>query len=70
MENLRQAFRGLDGSKAVGIDQITKDHYAQNLDDNLQQLVIKIARGGMPSSSMRERNLPSARWPMLRGWKK
>ena len=28
-ENLRQAFRAIDGSKAVGIDNITKKQYAE-----------------------------------------
>jgi len=60
VENLRQAFRSLDGSKAVGVDQITKDHYAQNLDDNLQQLVIKIARGGWRPKPSREVLIPKA----------
>jgi len=37
-ENLRQAFRALDGSKAVGIDNVTKKQYADNLDENLRDL--------------------------------
>ena len=39
MENLREAFHALDGSKAVGIDGITKDRYGQNLEGNLFDLL-------------------------------
>src|ERR1035438_8415771 len=38
VQNLRQAFRSLDGSKAIGIDQMTKDQYAQDLEANLLKL--------------------------------
>lgn len=60
VENLRQAFRSLDGSKAVGIDQITKDHYAKNLEVNLQQLADRISRGGWKPQPSREVLIPKA----------
>lgn len=60
VENLRQAFRSLDGSKAVGIDQITKDHYAKNLEVNLQQLADRISRGGWRPQPSREVLIPKA----------
>lgn len=60
VENLRQAFRSLDGSKAVGIDQITKDLYAQNLEANLQGLADRIARGGWRPQPSREVLIPKA----------
>jgi RNA-directed DNA polymerase len=43
--NFREAFRALDGSKAVGIDGITKRDYGQNLDVNLESLVTKLHKG-------------------------
>jgi RNA-directed DNA polymerase len=58
--NLRQAFRSLDGSKAIGIDQITKDQYAKNLETNLSQLADKIARGGWRPKPSREVMIPKA----------
>jgi group II intron reverse transcriptase/maturase len=58
--NLRQAFRSLDGSKAVGIDQITKYHYAQNLEDNLLKLEDAISRGGWRPKPSREVLIPKA----------
>jgi len=45
-ENLKRAFRGLDGSKATGIDQVTKAEYAKNLTSNIANLVDEIKRGG------------------------
>ncbi len=58
--NLRQAFRSLDGSKAVGIDQTTKDQYAKELETNLSQLADKIARGGWRPKPSREVMIPKA----------
>ena len=60
VENLRQAFRSLDGSKAVGIDQITKDHYSEDLEANLQQLADRISRGGWRPQPSREVLIPKA----------
>lgn len=60
VENLRQAFRSLDGSKAVGIDQMTKDQYARNLESNLQALEDEISRGGWRPKPSREVLIPKA----------
>lgn len=60
VDNLRQAFRSLDGSKAVGIDQITKDHYAKNLEANLESLADQISRGGWRPQPSREVLIPKA----------
>jgi RNA-directed DNA polymerase len=58
--NLRQAFRCLDGSKAVGIDQITKDEYSKNLEANLLALEDEISRGGWRPKPSREVLIPKA----------
>ena len=58
VNNLRQAFRGLDGSKAVGIDQVTKKQYQQNLEANLVALCDEIARGGWRPKPSREVLIP------------
>ena len=42
VENLRQAFQALDGTKAVGIDGISKAEYAMDLDENLESLVTRL----------------------------
>ncbi|WP_268904658.1 reverse transcriptase domain-containing protein, partial [Candidatus Regiella insecticola] len=38
-------FHRLDGSKAVGIDRVTKAAYGENLDENVMNLVKRIRRG-------------------------
>ena len=43
--NLRRAFQQLDGSKAVGIDRVTKQKYAEHLDGNIDNLH-GVLRGG------------------------
>lgn len=42
---LRKCFNSLDGSKAIGIDGVTKVSYEENLEKNLQSLLTKIRRG-------------------------
>lgn len=50
--NLRQAFQELDGSKASGIDRVTKKQYQKDLDSNVVALAKSIREG-------RYRPLPS-----------
>lgn len=59
-ENLCQAFRAIDGSKAVGIDNITKKQYAQNLDANLQALKTHLHLGTYRPQAKREVLIPKA----------
>jgi RNA-directed DNA polymerase len=42
---LKERFRQLDGTKAVGIDKVTKEAYRRNLEDNLKDLLKRIRRG-------------------------
>jgi group II intron reverse transcriptase/maturase len=60
VENFREAFRSLDGSKAIGIDGITKREYGENLEANLQQLENRIHRGTYRPSAKREVLIPKA----------
>lgn len=57
-DNLRQAFRGLDGSKAVGIDHVTKAQYAKNLQANIEELAREIFRGGWRPRPSRVVHIP------------
>jgi group II intron reverse transcriptase/maturase len=45
IEWLRELYRQLDGSKAIGIDGITKEKYGRNLEQNLSTLMKRIRRG-------------------------
>lgn len=43
-ELLMQCHRELDGSKAVGIDEVTKKEYGENLEQNIKGLVERLKR--------------------------
>ncbi|MBK8202232.1 MAG: hypothetical protein IPK68_07940 [Bdellovibrionales bacterium] len=60
VENLHQAFRALNGNKAVGIDGISKAAYAQDLDRNLEDLVTRLHRGTYRPQAKREVLIPKA----------
>lgn len=44
LDLLRRCFHSLDGSKALGIDGLTKEKYKENLEKNLQDLLARIRR--------------------------
>jgi len=60
VENLRQAFRVLNGSKAVGIDGISKAEYAKDLDSNLKDLETRLHIGTYRPQAKREVLIPKA----------
>ncbi|MEI8281449.1 MAG: reverse transcriptase domain-containing protein [Armatimonadota bacterium] len=45
IEWLRDLYRQLDGSKAIGIDGVSKESYGTNLEQNLSDLIKRIRRG-------------------------
>lgn len=57
-DNFRRAFQRLKGSKACGIDQVTKSAYQRNLDSNLADLAGEIRRGGWRPKPSREVLIP------------
>lgn len=60
VENLRQAFQALDGTKAVGIDGISKEQYAKDLDSNLQSLATRLHVGTYRPQAKREVLIPKS----------
>ena len=53
-ELLRECHHRLDGNKATGIDNITKDEYGKHLDDNLDSLIQRLKHHGYkPRASLR-----------------
>lgn len=56
--NLRRAFRSLDGSKAAGIDRVTKHEYQRNLSSHLQALEQTLKGGGWRPRPAREVLIP------------
>lgn len=45
VEAFKEAFKALDGSKALGVDGVSKQTYGKNLEANLANLVDRIKRG-------------------------
>lgn len=46
MSHLRECFDHLKANKALGVDKMTKEEYAKNLESNLQDLHERLLRGG------------------------
>lgn len=59
-ELLKECFDELDGSKATGLDEVTKAEYMVNLDDNLEELVKKLKNKAFRPSPARKVNIPKA----------
>ncbi len=59
-ENLISCFNELDGKKAVGIDRQTKDEYAEDLENNIQELIRKMKALTYRPSPVREVLIPKS----------
>ncbi len=58
--NLIDCFHRIDGRKAVGIDQVTKDMYEKNLDINIENLIAKMKQFSYRPLPVREVLIPKA----------
>jgi group II intron reverse transcriptase/maturase len=56
--NLRRAFQELDGSKAPGIDRVTKDQYRKDLDAHIEALARTLRDGGWRPRPSRQVLIP------------
>lgn len=59
-ELLKECFDELDGNKATGLDNVTKDMYLENLDKNLNSLVNKLKTKSYRPSPARKVYIPKA----------
>ena len=59
-ETLREAYDELDGTKASGVDGITKSEYGKRLKENLEELTLRIKRGIYRPQPKREVLIPKA----------
>lgn len=57
-ESLLNCFHELDKDKAVGIDGINKESYAENLEGNIQELIAKMKRMAYRPGPVREVLIP------------
>jgi len=58
--NLREGYHALDGSKARGIDGVSKADYGKNLDGNLGDLLRRLKEGSYKPQPKREKLIPKA----------
>ena len=64
VENLREAHQTLDGTKARGVDNITKRQYGKNLEANLKDLEDRIHKGTYRPLPRRQVLIPKANGKM------
>jgi RNA-directed DNA polymerase len=60
IEGLSVCFQELDGKKAVGLDNVTKQEYSKNLGDNLDRLVGKMKAKAYRPKPMKLVEIPKA----------
>ncbi|EKU96910.1 Retron-type reverse transcriptase [Leptolyngbya sp. PCC 7375] len=58
VDNLRACFKSLDGTKAVGVDRVTKAEYGENLEANLQALHHKLHQMSYRPQPVRQVEIP------------
>ena len=60
VDNLRACFEALDGTKAPGVDGVSKARYGQNLEANLQALHQKLHQRSYRPQPVRRVEIPKA----------
>ncbi len=60
VDNLRACYQLLNGSKAVGVDGVTKEQYGENLEESLQILSDRLKRMGYKPRPKRRSYIPKA----------
>ena len=59
-ELLKECYIELDGTKATGLDKITKEEYGNNLENNIKSLVAELKNMSYRPSPARKINIPKA----------
>jgi RNA-directed DNA polymerase len=57
-ENLRACFEALDGTKAPGVDGVTKAMYGEHLEENLQRLYQQLRQMAYRPQPVRRVEIP------------
>lgn len=60
VDSLKEAFKAIDGKKALGVDGISKSIYEKNLERNLEKLAESIQKGTYRPQPKREVLIPKA----------
>jgi RNA-directed DNA polymerase len=64
VDNLRACFEALDGTKAPGVDGVSKARYGQHLEANLQALHQKLQQRSYRPQAVRRVEIPKADGPL------
>ncbi len=59
-ELLKECFDELDGTKATGLDEITKEEYSKDLENNIKNLVTRLKNMSYRPTPARKVNIPKA----------
>lgn len=59
-ENLKQSAKRIAGNKAVGIDNVTKKEYIENLENNIENLITRMKRIAYKPKAVRRVYIPKA----------
>lgn len=59
-ENLKQSAKRIAGNKAVGIDQVTKQEYMENIDSNTTKLINEMKKMAYKPKAVRRVYIPKA----------
>lgn len=57
-KNLKQSARKIAGNKAVGIDNVTKKEYVENLDSNIKELIENMKKMAYKPKAVRRVYIP------------
>ena len=57
-ESLKESHRKMSGKKAVGADQMTKEEYDRNLDENIEDLLVKMKKQAYKPQPVRRVYIP------------
>lgn len=60
VNSFREAFKALDGSKALGVDNVSKKEYGRDLEANLEGLAKRVRNGSYRPQPKREVLIPKA----------
>ena len=58
VDNLRACYEALPADRAVGVDGVTKEHYGEHLEENLQGLSQRLRRMGYKPQPKRRSTIP------------
>lgn len=60
VDSLKEAYKAQDGTKALGVDDVSKKSYGEDLEENLKDLATRIKKGTYRPQPKREVLIPKA----------